>query len=204
MSKSIVIVGAFVEIIELAEENELVILGLIDNLKKNNYLGYPILGKDNDASSLFSRYNNNPLIISPDIPAIREKLHNYYNHIGFLFARLISQGAKVSKSAQIGEGTIVQSMVNISSESEIGQFVKLNTFCNVMHNCTIGDYSTIAPNAVLLGNVSVGSRCYIGSNATILPNITITDDVIVGAGAVVTKSIIEKGVYIGCPAKKLK
>ena len=81
--------------------------------------------------------------------------------------------------------------------------VKINVSANIMHDCFIGDFTTIAPNAVILGNVNIGSRCYIGANSTILPNLQITNDVIIGAGSVVTKSIINKGTYVGIPANKL-
>ena len=49
----------------------------------------------------------------------------------------------------------------------------------------------------------IGNNVSIGSNATILP-IEICDNVVIGAGAVVTKNIVESGVYVGNPAKKMK
>ena len=47
----------------------------------------------------------------------------------------------------------------------------------------------------------IGNNVLIGSNSTILP-VTIVDDVVIGAGSVVTKDIIEPGVYFGNPAIK--
>ena len=47
----------------------------------------------------------------------------------------------------------------------------------------------------------IGNNVLIGSNSTILP-VTIVDDVIIGAGSVVTKDIIEPGIYFGNPAHK--
>ncbi len=49
----------------------------------------------------------------------------------------------------------------------------------------------------------IGNHVSIGTNATILP-VSIVDNVVIGAGAVVTKDILEPGVYVGNPAKKLK
>lgn len=43
--------------------------------------------------------------------------------------------------------------------------------------------------------VSIGSNCWIGSNVVILKGVTIVDGVTVAAGAVVTKSILQSGVY---------
>lgn len=202
MSKRIIIVGAFIEIVELAEELGTEIQGYFDNIKTGEYLGYPILGTDEQALGMREQFKSSFLILSPDLPLVREKLFNFYSQSKFSYSKLISRFAIISKSAIIGEGTIIQSLVNVSSECRIGKFVKLNTGCNVMHNSVIEDFSTVAPNAVVLGNINVGKRCYIGSNATILPNLRIIDDVTIAAGSVVTKDIFEPGVYLGSPARK--
>jgi acetyltransferase-like isoleucine patch superfamily enzyme len=52
-------------------------------------------------------------------------------------------------------------------------------------------------------STQIGNNVSIGSNSTILP-ISICDGVVIGAGSVVTKNIIEKGIYAGNPAKKIK
>ena len=52
-------------------------------------------------------------------------------------------------------------------------------------------------------STKIGNKVSIGSNATILP-VTICDDVVIGAGAVVTKDILEPGIYAGNPAIKLR
>lgn len=204
MTKKAIIVGAFHEIIELVEESDIEIFGLIDNQKIGTYRNYPVLCNDINASELPSEYKLVPLIITPDQPSVRCSLNYFYRDLGFNFVSLISRNAKISKSASVDNGTIIQHGVNISSEVNIGKFIKLNTACNIMHNVIIGDFTTIAPNAVVLGNVKIGKSCYIGSNATILPNIEICDCVIVGAGAVVTKNILHPGTYVGIPALRRK
>jgi UDP-N-acetylbacillosamine N-acetyltransferase len=198
---SVIIVGAFHEIIELAEMNNLIIIGLVDNNKEGSYYGYNIIGND---KNLGTKYNKYPIVITPDKPDLRQKLHQIYENRGFDFYTLISKKATISKTSSIGEGSIVQSGVNVSSECKIGKFVKLNTHSNIMHNTIIGNFTTIAPSAVLLGNVKIGKNCYIGSNCTILPNIIIGDNAIVGAGAVVTKNVVESETVIGVPAKSKK
>lgn len=205
MSKKVILIGGFVEIVELCHFVGVEIVGVFD---KNNakYLNkYKVLGNDSDAEFLADKYNNIPLIITPDSPNVRKKLKERFENFGYMFDNLVSLDINLSKSAKIGNGNIIQSGVNISSEVTIGNFVKLNTRCNIMHNAIINDYVTVAPNAVILGNVKIGESTYIGSNATILPNINITKNVTIGAGAVVTKNITEKNsVYAGVPAKKIK
>lgn len=198
--QDVIIIGAFHEIIELAEENNYNIVGLIDNERKSNYFGYDILCNDENAKLLSK---NIKLLITPDNPKVRRKLYYYYNNIGFSFTTLISNDSKISKSSIIDCGTVVQFGCHISSNARIGKFVKINTYANIMHDAIIDDFTTIAPNAVVLGNVKIGKNCYIGSNATILPSINICDDVIIGAGSVVTKDIVSDGIYAGIPSKLL-
>ena len=64
-----------------------------------------------------------------------------------------------------------------------------------IYDCEFNDDVFIGPF------VEIQKDVYIGSNSTILP-VTIADDVIIGAGSVVTKDIIEPGVYFGNPARK--
>lgn len=199
----VVLVGGFIEIIELCEVSNLQIVGIIDNLTNDELNGYKVIGTDESAETLFSEIYDKSLIITPDLPKLRIKLSKLYDSLGYSFFTLISPFANLSKSAIVGKGSIIQSLVNISSEVKIGAFVKINTYANIMHNVCVGDYTTIAPNVVILGYVTIGKGCYIGANATILPHINIADGVVIGAGAVVTKSIKEENVvFAGIPAKK--
>ena len=201
MKTDVIIVGGFHEIIELCEECGLNVVGIIDNELKNSYYGVPIIGKDENAERLFSKYGNCKVIITPDSPKVREKLVDLYKTIGYEFATVISPLAHISKYAEIGEGTVVQSGANVSAATKIGRFCKLNSYCNVMHDNVISDYTTIAPNAVLLGRVTTGKKSYIGANSTILPNINIGAGSTVGAGAVVTRNVDAYIIVKGVPAK---
>lgn len=201
MDKGVILVGGFHEIIELCEDLDLRIEGIIDNNIRGEYFGYPIIGTDSDAEKLFSSIGKLPLIITPDLPKIREELIRYYIAFGFKFKSLIAPNSTISRSAQIGTGSIIQRDVNISSAVRIGDFVKINTMANVMHDCVIGNYTTIAPNAVILGRVSIDEKSYIGANSTILPDLTIGNNAIVGAGAVVVKNVKEGTTVKGVPAK---
>lgn len=201
MSKRIIIVGAFHEMIELCEDCGLEIVGIIDNQQIGDYYGCPILGTDEDAEQLFREYSDCCVVLTPDLPKVREKLHELYSQIGFQFATVISPKAIISRNAKIGKGTVIQACVNVSAGSTIGDFVKLNTYANIMHDDVVGNYATIAPNAVLLGYVHVEESSYIGANSTILPHIKIGGGSIVGAGAVVTKDVKNNVIVKGVPAR---
>lgn len=201
MKSDVILVGGFHEIVELCDDCGLNVVGIIDNEHVGSYYSIPIIGTDDDAEQLFPQYGSCKVVITPDDPKIREKLSAIYKAIGYEFATIISPYAHISKYAEIGEGTVVQSGVYVSAATKIGHFCKLNSSCIVMHDDVIGDYTTIAPNAVLLGRVTTGYKSYIGANSTLLPNISIGAGSTVGAGAVVTRNV-ESGIIVkGVPAK---
>jgi sugar O-acyltransferase (sialic acid O-acetyltransferase NeuD family) len=199
--RKVILVGGFHETVELCELANVEIVGIIDTIESGMFMGYNVLGSDGDAASLVKAYRQYPLLITPDKPALRRKLAQFYTSLGFEFFSLISPHAIVSRSAKIGTGVIIQSGVNISASVTLADFVKVNSCANIMHDCTVGGYSTIAPNAVLLGRVEVGEESYIGSNSTVLPNRSVGNSVMIGAGAVVTKNIDDNAVAIGNPAR---
>ena len=201
---NIIMVGGFHEMVELCEDCGLNIVGIIDNKLSGTYEGVKVIGTDDDRHEIFKKYGNVPLVLTPDKPAIREKLYHLYKDAGFSFKTVVSPMARISRTATIGEGTVIQDKVNVSSHTKIGDFVKLNTMSNVMHDCVVGDFTTIAPNVCVLGRISIDYSCYIGANATILPDVKIVGETTVGAGATVLRTIEEKGVYIGTPIRLLK
>lgn len=203
-NNKVIIVGAFSEIIELCETIGINIVGIFDNIRTKSFMGYRILGDDKLAFSESKKYNDIPIIVTPDNPEIRKQIVINYREAGYKFLTLIHNNANISKYARIGEGVVIQNGANISSNTIIGDFVKINTSANITHDCRIGNYTTIAPNAVILGRVKIKENCYIGSNSTILSSIRITANTIIGAGAVVTKNIEEGNkVFIGVPAREL-
>ena len=199
--KRVLLVGGFHEMIELCEACGYTIAGIIDAGLGKAYYGYPVVGTDDDAAQLRAQFPDCALVLTPDAPAVRQRLHAYYSAFGFEFASVISPQARVSRFATLGKGVILQAGANVSAATHIGDFVKLNTYANVMHDSTVGDFTTIAPNAVVLGYVHVGSLVYVGANSTILPKVSVQDKATVGAGAVVAKDVSSGLIVKGVRAK---
>ena len=109
---------------------------------------------------------------------------------------------------EIQRGVCIGNRCKIQSHSFICELVSLGNDCVVAHGVMfINDsFSVGGPakgNKDLWGKTVIGNNVSIGSNATILP-IIICDNVVIGAGSVVTKDIVESGIYAGNPAKLLR
>jgi|LakMenE01Jun11ns_1017448.scaffolds.fasta_scaffold9958552_5 acetyltransferase-like isoleucine patch superfamily enzyme len=53
-------------------------------------------------------------------------------------------------------------------------------------------------------DIKIGCGVWIGSGAILLGGIEICDHSVIAAGAIVTKSILQPGIYAGCPAKLVR
>lgn len=120
----------------------------------------------------------------------------------------------------IGDNTFIGPFVEIQNDVKIGNNCKIQSHSFICELVTIGDDTVVAHGVMFINDLfstggpakgnkdlwratKIGNNVSIGSNATILP-VTICDNVVIGAGSVVTKDIIESGIYAGNPAKKMR
>ena len=113
----------------------------------------------------------------------------------------------------IGPFVEIQGHTRIGKGSKIQSHTFICEYVTIGENCFIGHGVMFAndmfregkPNAdrESWGRIAIGDNVSIGSGATIL-SVSICDGVVIGAGSVVTRSISEKGVYAGNPARLLR
>ena len=120
----------------------------------------------------------------------------------------------------IGEGTFIGPFVEIQRDVKIGRFCKIQSHAFICELVEIGDHCFLSHGAMFVNDLfatggpaggkrelwkatRLGNHVSIGTNATILP-VRICDHVVIGAGSVVTKDIVEPGIYAGNPARKLR
>ena len=85
--RQVILVGAFIEIVELCDAIEVEVVGFIDNSRREeSFLGRPILGNDGDAQAILRRWPTVPVHVTPNSPKLRRKLSGLYSQLGASFA----------------------------------------------------------------------------------------------------------------------
>ena len=123
---------------------------------------------------------------------------------GLKFPPIVSPNALIAEEVAIGAGATIMHMSVVNSGTSIGAGDILNTNCVVEHDCSIGDFVHVAPGATLCGGVRIGSGSMIGAGATVIEGIRIAENCLIGAGATVVRDVNEPGVYVGCPAHRIR
>ncbi len=110
----------------------------------------------------------------------------------------------LDNNIEIGDGSIICAGSILTTNIKIGKHAHLNLQTTIGHDCVIGDYFTTSPGVKISGNCNIGNFVYIGTNTSVKQKININDFVTIGLNAGVVKDILESGVYVGVPAKKIK
>ena len=135
---------------------------------------------------------------------LRKKIFEKLKSLNCDIPIIISSNAYVSQHAQLGQGTIVMHQAVVNANAIVGENNILNTQSLIEHDAVVGNNCHISTKSTVNGTVKMGDNVYLGSNAALLNNIEITNDTIIGASSVVIKSITQKGVYVGNPARMNK
>ncbi len=125
-----------------------------------------------------------------------------------LYECILGDNVFVGPFTEIQKGVVIGSNTRIQSHAFICELVEIGNNCFIGHGVMfINDrFSNGGPaggDSSLWERTMIGDAVSIGSNATILP-VRIVDQVVIGAGSVVTKDIMEPGIYAGNPARKIR
>ena len=144
---------------------------------------------------------------------IKSKIINIESGIGCkiiepcnLYGSVLGENVFIGPFTEIQKNTYIGDNSKVQSHSFICEMVTIGKNCFIGHgvmfiNDLFENNGPAQGDKTLWKETKIGNNVSIGSNATILP-IEICDNVVIGAGSVVTKNIIEPGVYYGNPARK--
>jgi sugar O-acyltransferase (sialic acid O-acetyltransferase NeuD family) len=145
------------------------------------------------------------IIVAIADPQKREKIVNRLPKFTQFFT-FIHPTAIISQNFDVvvGEGSFIGANSIITTNVTIGDHAILNRANHIGHDCTIGNYLSMMPGSIISGNVNIGNNVYLGTNASVKEKLSINDNITIGLNSGVVKNIIDKGVYAGIPAKKIK
>lgn len=88
-------------------------------------------------------------------------------------------------------------------------YIEIGSDCMIAPNVYIVDSNHATDSGCkfntqsnIVKRVVIGNNVWIGTGVIVLPGVTISDGVVIGAGSLVTRSLLEPGIYIGSPARK--
>ncbi len=163
--------------------------------------GLPVIGTLNDIEKYTGEYC---FFVAIGDNSLRKKILKNVKELGGELASIIHPFSSVSKSAEIGEGTVIMAGAVVQANAKIGDGVIINTCSSVDHDCVVGNWTHVAVGARLAGSVKAGKSVLLGAGCVILNNLSVTDNCIVGAGSAVICNINDVGTYVGVPARRIK
>jgi acetyltransferase-like isoleucine patch superfamily enzyme len=125
-----------------------------------------------------------------------------------MYGCTVAEHSFVGPFVEIQRGAVIGKRTRIQSHSFICDLVTIGDDCFVGHgvmfiNDTFRSGGPAGRDRSKWHSTIIGNRVSIGSNATIMP-VRIVDDVVIGAGAVVTRDLLQGGIYAGNPARRLR
>lgn len=194
--------GAFAEgVADVASEiSGVEIVAFVEGRRRNRckdkLLGLPILWIDE-----LAELESGHVLICATAQDGRSRFIEQARSLGARFTTLVHPTAHVSKSAAIGEGSLIMPGVVIGAQTSIGRHAIVNRGSLIGHHIKLGDYVTVSPGANIAGHAEVGDLCHIGMGSNIVDrNIRIGSNSTVGAGAVVLEDVPPSVTVFGVPA----
>ena len=132
---------------------------------------------------------------------VRAKIIKLLAGLNFYYPIVVHPRAYVSKSATIGQGTVVFSNSYIGPEVQIGDFVIINTNTIVEHNASVSNSAVLSPSVTMAGSSTVGESTFIGMGSCVSANVQIGDHCVIGANSFVNSHIPSHSKAFGTPAK---
>lgn len=202
----IVIIGAG----GFAKEVKFLIKEINSKNKIWNFLGY--IANDNNLAEvigndewLLTTERKIYCVIAVGSPKLLKSIYfKLRENKNIFFPNLIHPGVIMDKdTVTMEEGNIICAGNIFTSDIQIGSFNIFNLSCTIGHDSYFGSFNVINPQAVISGGVKLKSSIMLGTAAIVLQYLQIDSNITIGAGALINKDLIEEGIYVGVPAKRI-
>ena len=193
--ENIILIGAgghalsCIDVIE--QENKYSIHGLVglkDEVGKK-ISGYNVIATQDELVDLSKDFRYAFIAIG-QIKNVKLRIDLYESvlNTGFEIPSIISPQSFISRTVQIGEGTIIMNGVVLNSGVKIGNNCIINSKALIEHGTQVADHCHISTGAILNGDCVVESKSFVGSGAIVKHGITIKTSSFVNMGQIVTKN----------------
>jgi sugar O-acyltransferase (sialic acid O-acetyltransferase NeuD family) len=182
------------------------IVGFFDDLRPRGEVtpGGPVLGPTAEARSQHAAGSFDAVLIGVGYKHLEFRWRCYAELTdGVPKLTLIHSSCVIDPTARVGLGSVLLPGCVLDRQACVGENSLLNTGCVIAHDTSIGDNCFLGPGVCLAGFVRVERDCFLGVRTTVIDNVVLASGIQTGGGAVVTKSLTEKGVYVGMPARRL-
>lgn len=108
-------------------------------------------------------------------------------------------GVQIADDVEVGSNSSIDR--GALADTTIGTQTKIDSLVQVGHNTQIGKACFLAGQVGVAGSVVVGNRVTLAGQVGVAGHLKINDEITVLAQGGVTKSLLEKGLYNGTPAR---
>lgn len=105
----------------------------------------------------------------------------------------------LEKDVQVGANVVIAR--GAIDETRICRGAKIDNCTFISHNVRIDEDTFVVGETIMFGGASVGKGCLISGNSTLMNLVHVGNGSVVGAGAVVVRSVPDKSVVKGNPAR---
>lgn len=191
----------------IQEDGEGVIIGFFDDrIPVDTAFGQNrVIGSVNDVLSFYEKGEFELLLIGIGYMhfAYRwECFTRFYPKIPFLsFAH---SSCFLDRTVILGAGSFLMPGCVVDNDAVIGRNTVIQIGCTISHHTTIGDNCFFGPGVRVAGCVEIRHSCFLGVGSICIDSLEIGPHVRTGGGALITDSILDEGLYVGAPVKKIK